>query len=38
MNDGYTNFTEPEWTYTSYKNPAHEFKGYPTEIEADLPS
>lgn len=38
VNDGYTNFTEPERIYTSYKNPGHQFKGCPTEGEADLPS
>jgi len=38
VNEGYRNLTEPEWIYTTCRNPAHQFKGYPTEIEADLPS
>lgn len=37
MDDGYGNFTEPEQINTSYKNPAQQFKDYPTETEDDLP-
>lgn len=37
MKDGYCNFAEPEQINTSYKNPAQQFKDYPTETEADLP-